>query len=134
MPINKIREFIKLEAFAGILLFLAALAALFVSNSPLASVYHWLLELPISIQIGSLGLEKPLILWINDGLMAIFFLLVGLEIKQEIMTGELNSLSKISLPAICAVGGILAPALMFIYFNANNNLALQGWVGNPNRN
>lgn len=128
MPIRAIKNFIKLESAAGIILFLAALAAIILDNSYLSPYYEYFLEIPFSIQIGDFTLSKHLIHWVNDGLMTIFFLLVGLEIKKEIFEGELNSPSKVILPAIAALGGMIFPALVFFLFNMNNDFSLRGWA------
>ena len=110
MPISLIREFLRLEAAAGIILIFAAALALALDNSPLKWLYDALLTTPVAVQIGKLEIAKPLLLWINDGLMAIFFLLVGLEVKREILQGELSSLSQAALPGVplvrVRVGGI----------------------------
>ncbi|WP_258785992.1 Na+/H+ antiporter NhaA, partial [Klebsiella pneumoniae] len=82
----------------------------------------------VVIAIGSFSIAKPLLLWINDGLMAVFFLLVGLELKREVLVGELNQLSKIALPGIAAVGGMLVPALIYAFINRNDPVALHGWA------
>ena len=128
MPFKTLREFIKLEASGGVILFLAASVALILSNSPLYSYYHAFFDLRLSMHLGVLQLSKPLLLWINDGLMTMFFLLVGLEIKREMIEGELNSFVKAILPAIAAMGGMLVPALIYIYYNASDATTLQGWA------
>lgn len=107
---------------------LAAVAALITANSPLKPLYDHLLNLPVEVRVGSLEIAKPLLLWINDGLMAIFFFLVGLELKREIVEGELSDLRKIILPAVGAVGGMVIPALIFVLFNMGDSLALRGWA------
>src|SRR5262245_9651498 len=112
-PLGMIRDFLKLEAASGIILVAAAVLALLIANSPLNDLYDAFLSLPVSFQFGALVLAKPLLLWINDGLMAIFFLLVGLEIKRELVIGELSSWDKASLPGYCALGGMIVPALIF---------------------
>src|SRR5689334_21103174 len=94
------------EAAGGLVLLAAAIAALIVANSPLDWLYGWLLDTPVAVRVGALALDKPLLLWINDGLMAVFFFLVGLEIKREILQGELSTLGKAALPAIAAAGGM----------------------------
>jgi len=116
------------DRVGGILLALAALAALAVANSPLEGAYRQLLDTPGIISIGTLGIEKPLQLWINDGLMAVFFFLVGLEIKREVMEGELSSWGQVVLPAVAAVGGMAAPALIFRAFTGDHGDALLGWA------
>lgn len=128
MPLNAIREFLKLEASAGIVLVLAAVVALLLANSPLAPVYDLLLDLPVAVQVGSFVLAKPLLLWINDGLMAIFFLLVGLEIKREVLEGELASLRVAVLPGLAAVGGMAVPAAIYVALNAAHPENLAGWA------
>lgn len=128
MAIKLIKNFIKLESAAGIILFSTALLAIVIDNSPLAHYLESLLELPFSIQLGSIGLSKHLLHWINDGLMVIFFLLVGLEIKRELIEGELNSPSKVILPAAAALGGMLVPALVFTAFNFHNDFSMRGWA------
>jgi NhaA family Na+:H+ antiporter len=117
-----------LEAFGGILLFAAALVAIAVDNSPLAPYFEHFLEIPISIQIGDTALSKHLLHWINDGLMAFFFLVVGLEIKRELIEGELNTVSKVILPAAAALGGMIMPAVVFTLFNFGNDYSMRGWA------
>ncbi|MDF3075808.1 MAG: nhaA [Alphaproteobacteria bacterium] len=127
-PAASIQQFLQLESAAGILLVASAAIALVCSNSALAPLYEMLLELPFTIALGSLGLSKPLLLWINDGLMALFFLVVGLEIKREVVEGELSSLWQIALPGVAALGGMAAPAAIYWFFNAGNPAALSGWA------
>ncbi|MBA2351850.1 MAG: Na+/H+ antiporter NhaA, partial [Burkholderiales bacterium] len=122
------RRFFELESAGGLILISTALLALLFSNSPLSSVYSGVLDLPLEVRIGSFFLGKPLLLWINDGLMAIFFLLVGLEIKREVLEGELSSPSRILLPLVSAIGGVVAPALIFFCFNRGDPTALNGWA------
>lgn len=128
MALRYIRNFIRTESVGGILLFAAALIALVLDNSPLRPFYEEILKTPFVIKFGDIGMEKPLILWINEGLMTIFFLSVGLEIKREIVSGELSSINKIVLPAIAAVGGIVLPAAIYIGLNWGNSHSLQGWA------
>jgi NhaA family Na+:H+ antiporter len=125
MPISYIREFLKLEATAGMLLVLAAACAMVVANSPLAAGYNGLLESHVTL---APGLEKSVIHWINDGLMVIFFLLIGLELKRERMTGALSHISQILLPGIAAVGGMAIPGLIYVGFNWGDAEALRGWA------
>ena len=131
-PIDKLlrplHEFLRLEAAGGLLLMGAAFAAMLVANSPLASHYHALLECPVQVTVGAFGIAKPLILWINDGLMAVFFFLVGLELKREVLEGHLSSVRRASLPAFAALGGMLAPALLYAAFNRDDPVALKGWA------
>ena len=112
LPIKMLREFLKLEAAGGILLGLAAILALVMENSPLQSLYSTFLTTPVAVQVGDFIIDKPLLLWINDGLMAIFFLLIGLEIKREVLEGQLSSKEQVILPTLAALGGIAFPALI----------------------
>jgi len=109
-------------------LIFAALTAVILANSPLSNSYDGLLEVPVIIQIGTFKLAKPLLLWINDGLMAIFFLLIGLEVKREILEGQLSKLSQIALPGIAAVGGMAVPALIYAWINHGDPVAMNGWA------
>ncbi len=129
MPITKyIRTFMQMEASAGIALFTMAVLALIVDNSPARDFYHRFFETIFTVSFGEYVLSKSVLLWINDGFMAIFFLLVGLEIKREILVGELKGLSKAMLPAMAALGGMVVPAVIYIIFNWNNQSALSGWA------
>ncbi len=123
-----VQKFLRLESASGILLVIAMVMAMIAENSVLAPFYDALLQTPVEIRIGKLHLAKPLLLWINDALMALFFLLVGLELKREILVGELSSPSRIALPAIAAIGGIVIPSLIYIFFNYNDAVALKGWA------
>ncbi len=123
-----IDKFLRLESASGLLLVGAAALALVLDNSPLAWLYDRLLAVPMAVQIGALAISKPLLLWINDGLMAVFFLLVGLEIKREILDGELSSRAKAALPVLAAVGGMAAPALVFLAINQGAPENLRGWA------
>ncbi len=123
-----IRNFLRLESSGGILLMIAAVAAIILSNTPLARYYDLLLSTPVEVRVGALEIAKPLLLWINDGLMAVFFFLVGLELKRELIEGELSDKRNIILPAVGAVGGMLIPALIYIYFNYNDPVAIKGWA------
>jgi Na+:H+ antiporter, NhaA family len=126
--VTGIRDFLRIEAAAGIVLGVATLLALAASNSGLASLYGTFLDLPVELRVGALHIAKPLLLWINDGLMAIFFLLVGLEIKRELVEGELSSLRQAMLPALAAVGGMAVPALLYVACNLGDPVALRGWA------
>lgn len=128
MPIRAIRDFLRLESASGILLMGAAVVAMLLANSPLSGLYRGLLQTEAVVRIGALGLEKPLLLWINDGLMAVFFLLVGLEVKREIREGQLSNLSQIALPGVGAVGGLVIPAAIYVALNRNDPVALNGWA------
>lgn len=126
--VKKVQAFFKLDVSAGIMLMLAAALALAASNSPLSPYYAQFLSTPVSITLGTLEIAKPLLLWINDGLMAIFFFLVGLEVKREILEGELSSLNKATLPLIAAIGGMAGPALIYSYINWGNAQTMVGWA------
>ena len=128
MIVNMMREFLKLEAASGLLVMAGAVLAMIAENSPAQSFYGQLLSVPVEIRFGQFDIAKPLLLWVNDGLMAIFFLLVGLEIKREVLEGELSEPSRIILPAIAAVGGMAIPALIYVYFNWGDPDALNGWA------
>ncbi|MGH6930438.1 MAG: Na+/H+ antiporter NhaA [Dongiaceae bacterium] len=125
---QSLREFLRLEASAGIVLGGATILALVASNSGLADLYDLFLELPVELRFGALHIGKPLLLWINDGLMTIFFLLVGLEIKRELLEGELSTIGQALLPALAAVGGMGVPALIYVLLNLQDPLALRGWA------
>ena len=116
------------DAAAGVLLMLAAAVALLLDNSPLAWLYDAILSTPVAVQVGALSIDKPLLLWINDGLMAVFFFLVGLEIKRELLDGRLSSWNQAALPAAAAVGGMVVPALIYAAFNYDDPMALNGWA------
>ncbi len=118
----------KLESAAGILLLIAALIALLVANSPLSHLYDLILETTVAVQVGALVISKPLLLWINDGLMAVFFFLIGLEIKREIMEGELSSPAQVMLPGMGALGGMAVPASIYVWLNWGDQIALDGWA------
>lgn len=122
------QAFFEHQAAGGIILIFAAAIALVLDNSPISWLYDKLLSTPVVIQIGALAIDKPLLLWINDGLMAIFFFLVGLEIKREIIEGRLSSVDRAALPVIAAVGGMLIPAAFYIAFNQNDPEAIKGWA------
>jgi len=121
-------RFLKMESASGLLLMFAAVIAIFVANSPWSGWYLSLLDIPVEIRIGALHLAKPLLLWINDGLMAIFFFLVGLELKRELLEGELSEPKKLVLPAFAAVGGMVFPALIYVFFNQDDPIAIKGWA------
>jgi Na+:H+ antiporter, NhaA family len=123
-----ISDFLKLEAAGGLLLVAAAGLALILSNSPLRHAYDALLKIPVEMRFGSFAVAKPLLLWINDGLMAIFFLLVGLEVKREVIEGELSTPAQVVLPVVAGLGGMIVPALVYFLFNRGNGLALNGWA------
>lgn len=128
MPIRALREFIQLESSGGVLLLVTALLAMLFDNTPLHGFYQALFALPVGVNVGIFSISKPLLMWINDGLMAVFFLLVGLEIKRELLVGELNSVKKATLPAVAAVGGMLVPAIVYVAINFKDPAALTGWA------
>jgi len=123
-----IKKFLHLESAGGIILMIAAAVAMLLANSPAAFLHQALIDTPVEIRVGALHLAKPLLLWINDGLMAVFFFLVGLELKREILEGELSEPSKIALPALGALGGMAVPAGFYILFNYDNPQNLSGWA------
>lgn len=126
--ISSIKNFLKLETSSSILLLIAAVIALILKNSPIESIYDSLLNTTFTIQIGAAGISKPLLLWINDGLMAIFFFLVGLELKREIVDGELSDPKKVVMPMMGALGGMLVPALVYTFINWGDSVSMQGWA------
>ena len=128
MFLRALDRFFSHEASGGILLMLSALAAMIVANSALSGLYESVLGAKFSILINGEGLSKPLILWINDGLMAIFFFLIGLELKREILEGKLKNPSDIILPGVAAIGGMALPALIFVLFNWNIVENISGWA------
>lgn len=123
-----IKFFLQQESGRGALLFAAALLALVCANSFLSEYYEFFLSTPVEIRIGALQIAKPLLLWVNDGLMAVFFFLVGLELKRELVEGELSSIENIVLPGVGAIGGMVVPALIYLYFNIDDPVASQGWA------
>ncbi len=128
MIFNKVKEFLRLESASGILLLLAAILAMLAVNSPLQVFYDGLINTFVAIKIGSFELAKPLLLWINDGLMAIFFFLIGLEVKREVLAGELSQPSKVILPIIAAIGGMAVPAAIYAAINWGDPVAIRGWA------
>lgn len=127
MAVGRITQFFRLEAAGGIVLAMAAVLAMIVANSPLHDWYHAFIHAPVVVQIGDFKIAKDAHHWINDGLMAVFFFLVGLELKREALVGELSDIKQIFLPALAAVGGMVAPALIYAVFNANTPY-LSGWA------
>ncbi len=125
---STIKKFLQLEAAGGILLLIAAALAMVLNNSGFAEIYQAFLDTPGEIRIGALYIAKPLFLWVNDGLMAIFFFMIGMEVKREILVGELSELSQVALPAIAGLGGIVVPAGMYYLLTMDDPLAVQGWA------
>ncbi len=128
MVLQHIKKFFAFEAAGGIVLALAALAAMIVANSPLHHWYESFIHAPVVVQVGDLIIDKDAHHWINDGLMAVFFFLVGLELKREVLVGELSNVKQIILPAAAALGGMLVPALVYAAFNYQNAHYLKGWA------
>jgi NhaA family Na+:H+ antiporter len=127
--INHIREFLRLESSSGLLLVVAAALAMFMKNIPFTEYYYAaLLNTPVSVTIGEFDIAKPLLLWINDGLMAVFFFTIGLELKREFLEGELSNRSQIVLPAFAAVGGMVIPAAIYATLNWGHAVTLKGWA------
>jgi NhaA family Na+:H+ antiporter len=128
MP-DSLKEFIKKESSVGILLMIATVLAMLFANSPLHVVYDYFLDTPFEVRLGrNIHIAKPLLLWINDGLMAVFFFLIGLEVKREVLVGQLSSRAQIILPGVAAVGGMIVPALVYVLINAGDAAALNGWA------
>lgn len=125
---NIIRQFLRLEAAGGIILIAVAIVAMFMANTPLDTLYHAFLNVPISAGVLGHVIDKPLEWWINDALMALFFLTVGLEVKRELIQGSLAGYDKAIFPAIAACGGMLAPALIYLLFNGADAVARHGWA------
>ena len=125
---SAVRDFTRLESAAGILLLVAAVLAMTIANAPMAGLYNALFDTTVAVQIGALTISKPLLLWVNDGLMAVFFFLVGLEIKREVTEGELASLEQVALPGLGALGGMVIPAAIYAWLNWDDSIALDGWA------
>ena len=125
---NRLRQFIESEAASALPLLVAAIAALVLANSPLAGAVNAVLKTRLGLEWGPISLNKPLLLWINDGLMAVFFLLVGLEIKRELMEGALSQPSQVALPVAGALGGMAVPALVYVVIARSDPTALSGWA------
>ncbi len=123
-----LKDFLKQESAGGIFLIVAAALALVIANSPFAPAYFGTLETKLNLSFGDFAINKALILWINDGLMAIFFFLIGLEVKREIISGQLSSWDKASLPLAAAIGGMAIPALIYVGFNSNSPETIGGWA------
>ena len=123
-----LNNFFKMESSAGILLVIAAAGALIIANTPLGSIYESVLGTRLYVGLGEFSVDKPLLLWINDGLMALFFLLIGLEVKREILQGQLSSRDQVVLPAVGAAGGFAVPAAIYAWINWDNPLTIDGWA------
>lgn len=125
---DTISDFLKMEATGGLFLVAATILAMVLANSGLSGFYTSFLDTPVAVQFGKLEIAKPLLLWINDGLMAVFFFLVGLEIKREFRIGELSSAAQVALPGIAAIGGVLVPAGIYALVNLSSPESLNGWA------
>lgn len=121
-------NFFKGESAVGVLLIIATILAMLLSNSPFAQMYQNFLDIAVVVSIHQFTIAKPLLLWVNDGLMAIFFFMVGMEIKREVLEGSLSHISKIVVPAFAAIGGMVVPALVYVAFNWGDPVAMQGWA------
>ena len=128
MALSRIQNFMKLESSSGVTLMFMAMLAMIFANTGLSGLYTGFLETNVRVGVGGFEISKPAVLWINDGLMAIFFFLVGLEIKREVLAGELSSWDKATLPIFAAIGGMVAPALVFYYFNAGSPETMPAWA------
>ena len=128
MPFDAMRDFLRRESASGLLIIAAACLAMIAENTPLKWLYDALLDTPLGIRVGAFAIDKALLLWINDGLMAVFFFLVGLEIKRELLDGELSDPARVTLPAIAAVGGMVVPAAIYLYINQGDPAAMSGWA------
>lgn len=127
IPINPIQDFFKTESSSGIVLLITTIFALVIANTPFADLYFNLFQTHLTVGISSFSIDKPLILWINDGLMAVFFLLIGLEIKREVKYGELSDLKSAMMPIVAAIGGAIVPGLIFFAFNQGSEFS-NGWA------
>ena len=127
-PAKFLWKFLKTESSSGLLLIIFSLLAIFLANSDLSTYYYSLKNSYISIGLGELTIKESVHHFVNDGLMAIFFLVIGLELKREMISGQLSSVKKVLLPGIAAVGGMAVPALVYVLINLDNPLAMSGWA------
>lgn len=125
---NSLIHFLKLESATGILLVIAMMMAMVLANTPLSGGYDEFISTPVVVSFGEFAIAKPLLLWINDGLMAIFFFMIGLEVKREVIEGSLSNPRAVAIPAIAALGGMAVPALIYAGFNYDNPVAIAGWA------
>ena len=123
-----LQDFFQMEAAGGILLIIAAVLAMVLANSPLSTWYEAFRDLPVQVRVGELNLAKPLLLWINDGLMAIFFLLAALEIKREVLSGQLSSRAQLIQPLVCAAAGVAVPGAIYAWVNMGDAESMRGWA------
>jgi NhaA family Na+:H+ antiporter len=128
MVLNALRDLLRLESASGLLLLVPTVVALAVANSPYKPLYDALLDTPVEVRVGAFQIAKPLLLWVNDGLMAAFFFLIGLELKREVLQGELSNPRRSALPILAAVGGMAAPAAIYVAINWGDPVALKGWA------
>lgn len=126
--VKHLQDFLRLESAGGLVLMSATAVALAAANSPLGPAYQQFLDTPLIVRFGSAGIEKPLLLWVNDGLMAVFFLLVGLELKREVLEGHLSSVRQALLPGLAAIGGMAIPAAVYALLNSGDPIAMKGWA------
>ncbi|NTW66374.1 MAG: Na+/H+ antiporter NhaA [Nitrospirae bacterium] len=125
---QSVQDFLNLESAGGLLLMAATALALMAANSPIAGIYASFLEMPVEVRVGAIHVAKPALHWINDGLMTVFFFLIGLELKREFLEGELSSWRQVALPAAGALGGMVIPAAIFVALNRGEPAALRGWA------
>ena len=126
--LDAIKNFLRLESASGVLLLVAAVLAMLVENSAAKPIYDALLGTPVEIRFGAFQIDKPLLLWVNDGLMALFFFLVGLELKREVLRGELSDPARVTLPVLAAIGGMAVPAAIYAFINWGDAVAMKGWA------
>ncbi|UKH27644.1 Na+/H+ antiporter NhaA [Actinobacillus pleuropneumoniae] len=126
--LKQIQKFLKLEAASGILLLVSALLAMIFANTDLNQLYFSFLQTEVAIKFGAFSIDKPLLMWVNDGFMAVFFILVGMEVKRELFEGSLSSYQKAIFPAVSALGGMIIPALVYWFINQNSPEYQQGWA------
>lgn len=126
--VNAVKNFLKLESASGILLMIFATFAIILANTPFREWYFDFLGLPVSVQIGLFSIHKPLLMWVNDGFMAVFFVLVGLEVKRELLEGALSSYQRAIFPAVGAIGGMVVPALIYWFLNLEHPEHQAGWA------
>lgn len=126
--LKQIQKFLKLEAASGILLLVSALLAMIFANTDLNQLYFSFLQTEVAIKFGAFSIDKPLLMWVNDGFMAVFFILVGMEVKRELFEGSLSSYQKAVFPAVAALGGMIVPALVYWFINQNSPEYQQGWA------
>ncbi|MCL7725096.1 Na+/H+ antiporter NhaA [Actinobacillus pleuropneumoniae] len=126
--LKQIQKFLKLEAASGILLLVSALLAMIFANTDLNQLYFSFLQTEVAIKFGAFSIDKPLLMWVNDGFMAVFFILVGMEVKRELFEGSLSSYQKAIFPAVAALGGMVVPALVYWFINQNHPEYQSGWA------